>query len=132
MLNLFSPSLELLVKAMDIRSKEHDLIAANIANADTPGYRARHIDFQDTLKQIMGNKLPLVRTNPRHFPMGDRDEIIPIVRVKQDPGIGLDGNNVQLDEEMSDLAVNQLLYNAYAQVLARRLGWLKDAIEGVK
>ena len=132
MLNLFSPSLDLLSKVMDIRSLEHDLIAANIANADTPGYRAHHVDFRKTLEQVTGNTLPLERTNPRHLPPGNQQEIIPIVRVSQAPATGLDGNNVQLDKEMSDLAVNQLLYNTYAQILARRLGWLKDAIEGVK
>ncbi len=132
MLNIFSPSLDLLSKVMDFRSLEHDLIAANIANADTPGYKARHLDFQKTLNQIMGNKLPLERTHPNHLPIGGKEEALPIIKVKPDPGTGLDGNNVQLDEEMSDLAVNQLLYNTYAQILARRLGWLKDAIEGVK
>ncbi len=132
MLNLFSPSLDLLAKVMDLRSLEHDLIAANIANADTPGYKARHIDFKKTLEQVTGNSLPLERTNPRHFPIGSQQEILPIVRVTRDPAMGLDGNNVQLDKEMSDLAINQLLYNTYAQILARRLGWLKDAIEGVK
>lgn len=132
MLNIFSPSLDLLAKVMNLRSLEHDLIAANIANSDTPGYKAQHLDFEETLSQIKGDTLPLVRTNPRHLPEGGKEEILPVVKVRQAPGVGLDGNNVQLDEEMGDLAINQLLYNTYAQILARKLEWLKDTIEGVK
>ncbi len=132
MLNIFSPSLDLLSQVLNLRSLEHDLIAANIANADTPGYKARHLDFGETLSQIMGNRLPLVRTNPLHLPpKGDR-EVAPIVKTSENSGTGLDGNNVQLDEEMGDLAANQLLYSTYAQILARKLEWLKDAIEGVR
>ncbi len=132
MLNIFSPTLDLLSKVMNLRSLEHDLIAANIANADTPGYKAKHIDFEETLKQIIEDHIPLEKTNPKHLPPQKVQELLPVVKTKEDPGVGLDGNNVQLDEEMGNLAANQLLYNTYAQILARRLEWLKDAIERTK
>ena len=130
MLNLFSPSLSLLSRVMDLRALEHDLISANIANADTPGYKARHIDFHETLKEITGEKLPLTTTSPMHSSGKGMDASAPVIKKDPESGVGLDGNNVRLDKEMGDLAVNQLLYNTYAQVMARRLEWLKDAIRG--
>jgi len=115
---------------MDLRALEHDLISANIANTDTPGYKARHIDFHETLKEITGEKLPLTTTSPMHSPGKGMDASAPVIKKDPESGVGLDGNNVRLDKEMGDLAVNQLLYNTYAQVMARRLEWLKDAIRG--
>ena len=128
-----STGLEALSKAMHLREKAHEYIAANIANVDTPGYKAKHLDFERELQEALGYSkeyhVKLVRTNPRHLPQRESglDGVKGRVLVDEAP-LRNDGNSVDIDKEMAMLAENQLLHDTYAQGISSTLAMLKYAI----
>ncbi len=125
--------LDALAKAMSLREKAHEYIAANIANVDTPGYKAKHLDFERELQEALGyNKeyhIKLMRTNPKHLPEREfgLDAVKGKVLIDEAP-LRNDGNSVDIDKEMAMLAENQLLHDTYAQGISSTLSMLKYAI----
>ena len=128
-----STGLEALSKAMSLREKAHEYIAANIANIDTPAYKARHLDFEHELQEALGESkeyhVRLVRTNLRHFPQREIgfDKVEGKVLLDEVP-LRNDGNSVDIDKEMAMLAENQLLHDSYGQGISSTLAMLKYAI----
>ncbi len=107
---LSDPTFDYLKKALDIATLRQDLIASNIANADTPGYRAKHIPFKDVLKLQTG-ELKLKTTDPKHIQQTQSFSYL--IRKSEDDYLARnDKNNVKIDTEMSMLAKNTLLVNA--------------------
>jgi flagellar basal-body rod protein FlgB len=100
-------------RAMTIANRRMDLVAGNLANIDTPGYRTRDIDFQESLKSALqglpGQDLPMVRTDPRHLGGGSGGVVIQpqAVATGQERN---DGNNVNLDRETMILQRTQSSY----------------------
>jgi flagellar basal-body rod protein FlgB len=134
--SLVDPTMRLLERALDFRVERHSLIASNIANAETPRYQATDIEFEGTLKEALSfNNLPTVtRTNSRHLPVHPADHIAitPHVVARTSVSVGNDRNSVDVDTEMTRLAQNSLLYNAAAQMLSRKFGGIRLAIDGGK
>ncbi len=124
-------NIKLLQKVMDLRSANQSVIAANIANAETPGYAAAKFEFEDELQQVLNRQSgPLRTTHSRHIPLGAADisSITGTIRhVEDNTGIG-DENGVSVDEEMIALSENELLYETAAQLLKKKIGMLKYAI----
>jgi flagellar basal-body rod protein FlgB len=98
---------------MGVASYRHQLLTSNIANADTPGYRAKDISFQKELSKSMegagGNY--------------DVYETIPSLTSR-------DANSVSLDTEMAKVAETHLLYSSAAQLLAMKFRMIKDVAKG--
>ena len=126
----------LLSQMLDLRSERHRAITSNIANQDTPGYKAVEVDFTQALKNATAadssDQIALAVTNPKHIPMGG---LVPDFRsgaVVSTIGRSnrLDGNSVNAEMEMAKLAENTLLYDATAQILSSRLKTLKNAVRG--
>jgi flagellar basal-body rod protein FlgB len=131
---LSDPTMTLLERALDVRAERHTLIASNIANAETPRYQAVDLAFEGSLKEAMGGAaLPAVaRTHPRHFPIGTQDRVALGANLiyRKSAGVGNDLNSVDLDTEMTQLAHNNLLYNATAQMLSKKFAGVRQAIDG--
>ena len=119
-----------LEKSLDLRQQKQQVIAANIANADTPGYSARKLEFEEDLRKAINRPdLPAHKTNGRHIPVGSggiKAVQGTLSRTHDRSPLG-DGNSVSVDDEMLDLAENQLLFEADAQLLKRKLALLKYA-----
>lgn len=132
--DLFGPTYALLAKVLDVRSQRHAVIAANIANADTPGYRAAVLRFEDELSKMMpdGKGLPLTRTDPAHLPHGGLDRLQPSVVYETGAVQRIDGNTVDLDAEIVSLSKNQMMYDALAQILKRKFDGLSSTIRELK
>lgn len=133
--DLFGPTYSLLSKVLDLRSQRHNLISSNIANADTPGYKAGHIAFEDELNKMMpsGSRLRLATTNENHMPQSvDLSKLQPDVVQETDAVQRIDGNTVNLDRETVELAKNQLMYGAVTQILRKKFESMQAAIQGVK
>jgi flagellar basal-body rod protein FlgB len=136
--SIFGNTIELLGKTMDLRIKNHNRIAANLANAETPGYTPTALSFQDELKEaVKGRTVPnatSATTNPRHIPLRHMHNDIEDVqgRIVETPSrtAGKDGNSVELENEMGRMAENQVLYNASVQLLNKKFEVLKYAIKG--
>ena len=134
---LFSTTVELLGKSIDLRTKNHNLISANMANAETPGYVPTRLSFEGELKEALESRekgAKLVAAHPRHIPIkGMRrslDQVQGTLEETPAPNPGRDGNRVELEQEMARMAENQILYNASVQMLAKKFEGLKQAIKG--
>ena len=126
--------MQLLGKVLDLRAEKAQLISTNIANAETPGYKASHFEFEEDLARAMGNQngLRMTTSNPRHMPLspGSFASVGGKVVFDEDKtGIG-DENSVKVDQEMLDLSENELYYETAAQLLKKKLTMLKYVISG--
>ncbi len=130
MLGSFEKTLRLVKAALKVRTFKQNLIASNIANVDTPGYRRRDIPFKKVMEAYLkGNEpeLPLKRTNPKHLTNEVSLGIDKFIKAYESPTLGTP-NNVSLEEEMTNLAQNQVLYEATLQALSKELQILNDVI----
>ena len=131
---LFKGAFPVLEKALDLRSLKHSLIASNIANKDTPNYKAFDLMVEEELEKTMGrgNPAQLKRTQREHLSgkevyrvtgksMSDTSNLF---------SLRLDGNSVDVDKEMAKLSKNNLLYDALAQIVSRKFRGLRDVIKG--
>ncbi len=122
---------KILVKALDFQSHRHLLISSNISNLDTPGYKAKDIDFKSQLVSAMGRQgdLAMKVTQPGHLGPGASalKSMQPETFIESDESRS-DGNNVNIDKEMAKLAENQIAYNATIQMLSKRSSTIRAAI----
>ncbi len=127
--NLFDALHQGLGNVLDLRGQQHGLTVSNLANADTPGYRAREIDFTDALDAAMETSegLLLRRTRNEHFGTTGVQGQDPEVTQKEAPAWSEDGNSVHAEAEISKLNANQLMYTAVANGVSRRLAILRYA-----
>jgi flagellar basal-body rod protein FlgB len=113
----------LLETFLDVQSRRTQVIAGNIANADTPGYVAKELDFDDYLREAAEQSaLPLSKQN--------RQGLLSQPRVVEQTStvIGLDGNTVDTGREMANLAQTGSNFNFGAKMLQSRLRLLRTAI----
>ncbi|MEA5444235.1 flagellar basal body rod protein FlgB [Gammaproteobacteria bacterium AB-CW1] len=117
-------------EALRVYQRRHQILASNLANADTPHFKARDLDFRAALQEQMGPGSPAMQTtNARHIQssgMGAGGEVQ--YRVPNQPS--LDGNTVDPDLEMSNWAENVMRYQAALQFTSGRISSLKNAITG--
>ena len=123
------------IASLNLRQERNNIATANIANAETPGYRAIGYDFESQLQEIAGNNdsLSVMTNDPRHlknsFTSAEGD-FQPEVFVKPTESIGNDGNTVDMDREMAEMAQNQILYRSAVELINRKIGTLRYAING--
>jgi len=120
-------------RALDVRSGIHETIASNMANEETPGYKARQLPFRETFSAILQGKGQLGPTITHHRHLGGISDETNIFHqtIKQDAGAGIDENTVNLEQEMTLMAENTLLYMAVNQFLDGRFeGWKRAIDEG--
>jgi len=125
--------LMVLQKSLDALAVQHDTIANNLANIDTPQFKRSIVSFQDKLKNALEVNPPslLWRTHPKHFPIAQSvslENFKPDVRTITETIGRNDGNNVDLEMESGLLAENNLLYNSLADVTGRYMANLKHSI----
>ncbi len=120
-------------KALDLRVKRQEILASNIANADTPYYKARDIDFQSEMQKALnpitppeeGGALPLKTTNARHLeiPLADLS-----VKYHQEFQSAVDSNTVEMDVERTKFMENSLQYQILTQFISQKIQGLRDAM----
>ena len=121
--------------ALDQRLKRSEVISGNIANAETPGFRALGYDFEDQLASMAGldGKVPIKTSNEKHFQNAftqANGKARADVFVRPTESIGEDGNTVDVDTEMVQMAQNQMLYRSAVEMINRKVGMIKYAING--
>ena len=132
-MNIFSDrSVRLLEKAIDAGSLRQRVIANNIANMNTPGFKKSSVAFESILKKNLNtNRIPLYSTDDRHISsLNMLDDIAPVVVREKTTSMKADGNNVDVEQEMVRLATNTLTYNMNIQELNNRLKLLGFVING--
>ena len=116
--------------ALDTLSVKNNGISRNIANQDTPKYKAVKLVFSEVMEEYYSNSnnpVSLKRTNPMHMPVGD-EELDPrtLVRFQNNPSMRNDGNDVNLDYEMSQQAEAELRYKLLSQIAGKKVTGLVD------
>jgi len=113
------PTMQGMEYALDSLSLRQQVLANNIANAQTPGYMARDVNFADHLSTILSGQESATPTNP-----------IGVVVAAPDVSTRNDGNTVSMESEMSKTSETGILYDALTQLTADRMGIIKTAITG--
>ena len=124
-------TLQVLARALEAASLRQEAIAQNLANVDTPGYKAIDVSFEDQLKTALArtDALPMRVTHPKHM-AGPSSAIAaqPVLVRKTGTVSRADGNNVDPEAEMSALAENQLTYSALTRLVSDKYNLLKYTI----
>jgi flagellar basal-body rod protein FlgB len=128
MIRLFDQAIGQLTRGLEYTSRRHEVLTKNIANLETPGYRAQDLTFEDTLAPL---KAQVVEVGSTSFsdavtPGDQRTRLV----YTQDSNPREDGNDVNLDRQMSRLAENTLFNHTLVQLLANRFNTMKQAISG--
>lgn len=117
-------SIKILENIISYTSKRHGVLLSNIANVDTPEYRAKDLFFP---KLIEEEGIKLVTTNEKHIknePLKDlKEEVIELPNENWD-----DKNNVELDKEVAKMTENSILYQTGLQMLSTRIRMFKNAL----
>lgn len=121
----------MLGKSLKAASLRYEVIADNIANIDTPGFKKSFVVFEDILRETLEGRdsSSLRKTHPNHFGNTDSFEgIQPEVKKDDQTSLRLDGNNVDIEEEMTQLVMNTVNYNFTAQQINNKLAMLRYVI----
>lgn len=131
---IFGSTLSMLQRALDLRSRNQQLIVSNLANADTPNYKAFKILAAEQMgfASSPGAQVPMTSTDNRHLAARRFTAGSPrIERVAHNPhSVRGDGNTVELEKEMTKLAENTLMYNTGTRLVANKFNLLKSVIKG--
>lgn len=115
--------IRILESFLSVLIKRNALLASNIANAETPGYVAKDIDYKSILQEEI---IKLETTSPKHLtsPNGHIEEKI----ITEEANKWIDKNNVELDKEMAKLTENALFYQAGITFLGTKFRMYKNAV----
>ena len=134
--DLFSSTLDVLHKTLELRQQRHTVLASNIANAETPGFIAKDVRFEEALRAAATppQPSPLWQTHTEHLPLVHQTTIRDVqgtLVATPSNNVGHDLNTVSLDHEMATLTTNTFHYNASAEILSRAFDQLKRTITEV-
>jgi len=122
---------DLLFQQLNFRGERQKVISSNIANIDTPDYKTKELKFKNELdKSKYESQLKLTRTNNHHLPLMDdsNKNSMELYEVK-----GLeeqnDGNNVNLDTQMSNMSKNSIMFSAIQNSIKKDSAWFKTVID---
>jgi flagellar basal-body rod protein FlgB len=131
---LFDKTMTSLERSLNLRSMNQKLIVSNIANMDTPRYKAFKMMVDENIQDAAqsGPPLTMTRTQAGHLnATGNNLEAGRVARVESnDLSLRGDGNTVELDTEMANLAENTLKYNTATRIISNKFKLLKDVIKG--
>ncbi|GAA5785867.1 flagellar basal body rod protein FlgB [Chitiniphilus shinanonensis] len=118
--------------ALKLRSLRQEVLASNIANADTPQYKARDFDFEAAFKAATAKQAggALATTDARHLqPKNTIDPLSPELMYRNPYQASIDGNTVEMDNEMRQFSDNAVRYQAAITFMQRRIEGLRGAIQ---
>jgi flagellar basal-body rod protein FlgB len=117
-------------QALNFRALRHEVLSSNIANADTPNYKARDVDFSTALKDATSGNLALTKTSALHSASGNVQRVGTNVLYRVPTQPALDGNTVQADIEQAAFAENAVQYRASLTFLNGTIQTLRYALKG--
>ncbi|MFC0014342.1 MULTISPECIES: flagellar basal body rod protein FlgB [Allobacillus] len=127
-MKLFNNTFNHLAQGLDYASTKNKVIANNIANVDTPNYKAKKVSFHSQLEQEQ-SKLETLRTHPKHIPFNRQSSTIKITQ-NQNHTYNHNGNSVDLDKEMAELSKNQLYYEALTERINGKFNSIRTVLGG--
>lgn len=122
-------TLEALAASLNFRKMRQELISSNVANAETPGYKAKRLDFEEALARALDTdgQGKMKSTDKSHFDVGGGgfNNLEPSVFNDTDGIVSEDGNTVNREKEMAKMVENKILYDAGVQLMNKKLGLMK-------
>lgn len=116
---------QILEKIVQAANTRHKILSSNIANSDTPGYKAKDIKFRN----LLNNKIKLLTTNAKHMSGESSGRVVRNFIVEKNLSWG-DRNNVELNVEVAKMTENSLLHDAAVKILNTKMKMYKNAISG--
>ncbi len=123
-----------LEKGLNACSLRNEVISNNIANADTPNFKASSVKFEEYVQAALENEqsgIALKKTREKHMDIGSTqslESVVPRVVTDKSTTMRMDGNNVDIENEMNELAKNNLEYYALLEKVNSELAQLRTAI----
>ncbi len=117
-------------QALRLRARRAEVLSSNLANADTPGYKARDLDFKQILRGQMPSPQRVQVTHASHInpDTGAVPAALMQYRIPHQPS--LDGNTVEAEREQTEFSANAVRYQASLRFLEGKIKTLKTAISG--
>ena len=128
---LDGPVLNVLQKGLEASSRRQQVLSNNVANIDTPNFKRSDVDFQAVLGTALGETsgvLPMKLTVPKHLHGLEEGNGSGIV-TERETTLRNDGNNVDVDREMTYVAENGLYYNSLTRTISSQLGLLRMVLK---
>lgn len=131
-----SEKLAVYSRALDLRTQRHQILASNIANADTPHYKARDFNFEDAMKNAMQGRVDaggigLARTHAGHL-QGGAGTGPAEIKFRTEYQSAVDGNTVDMDVERTQIAENALQYQILTQLVGERFKGIRTAMSSTQ
>ena len=117
-------------EALRLRARRSEVLAANLANADTPGYKARDFDFAAMLRKEMQPPVRLAATHSGHMNLDQGTVASTQMAYRVPQQASLDGNTVEVEREQTEFSANAMRYQASLRFLDGRIKSLMLAIKG--
>ena len=130
-LDMFT-QIEKLALGLDAAWKRNEVITNNIANNDTPGFKRSELAFEDHYRAALAGEsdFSLKRTRDKHMDIGIDHGALMTAQEDQSESMRMDGNNVDIEKEMSDLASNVIYYQTLQKKVSSEISQLSIAIRG--
>ncbi|WP_318615430.1 flagellar basal body rod protein FlgB [Sporosarcina sp. YIM B06819] len=128
-MNIFGGTISHLERGLDFSATKGKSISQNIANVDTPHYKAKNVSFKEVFADVKANALEAYRTDARHIAFKSNGTH-PGVFSYSNLRYRHDGNGVDMDKEQADLAANQIYYNALVDRINGKFNSLQNVIKG--
>lgn len=129
-------TLKALTTALGFREMRQELISSNVANANTPGFKAKKLDFEEALARALDvdGQMKMNATDGRHFNVGSGGFNNLEPEIYDDPNgvVSENGNTVDVEAEMARMAENKLMYDTLVQLINKKMGLMKYAITNEK
>ena len=122
---------DLLFQQLNFRGERQKVISTNIANIDTPDFKTKELKFEDQLnKSNTEYQLKLTRTHSKHIAL-DMDTFNSSMKLYEVKGLKEqnDGNNVNLDTQMSEMSKNSIMFSAIQNSIKKDSVWFKSVID---
>lgn len=120
-------SYDLIKKGLDVGALRQKSISSNISNINTPDYKVNKVEFEEYLSNAV-DSIRMKKTHSQHFGVDNIRDIEPALTKRETTMLNDNGNNVDVDLEMTELAANEIYYNVLIQQLNSRLGNLNYVI----
>lgn len=128
-MNLFGQTITSLERGLNYSTNKSQVISQNIANVDTPNYKAKGVSFKEVFDGVKKNKVEAYKTNVKHFDFNDSSGRLGVFD-RANFRYRHDGNGVDMEKEQADLATNQIYYNALVDRLNGKFSTLQNVIKG--
>lgn len=130
-MKVFDKTMHALENSLQYSTMKNKAISNNIANVDTPNYKAENVSFKSLL-QDESNRLELKSTHSKHLPATNSNHSQHVMATNNSTIYNHNGNNVDVDKEMADLAENQIFYRSLIDRMNGKFQTLQTVIRGGK